>query len=90
MPFGSSPPPPGSLPSAMSSSVLALSCLRGKWHHRQVWDGNRFSVFFAVLGFGINKMTLVMITVLGITKRTVGGTGWVGHYEYLCLLSGKV
>ncbi|KAF5932279.1 hypothetical protein HYC85_028450 [Camellia sinensis] len=36
MPFGSSPPPPGSLPSVMSSYVLALSCLRGKWHHRQL------------------------------------------------------
>ncbi|KAI7985607.1 hypothetical protein LOK49_LG14G01789 [Camellia lanceoleosa] len=33
MPFGSSSPL-GSLSSAVSSFVLALSCLRGKWHHR--------------------------------------------------------
>ncbi|KAI7986282.1 hypothetical protein LOK49_LG14G01672 [Camellia lanceoleosa] len=34
-----------------------------------------FVSFSTVLGFGINIMTLVMITLLGITKRTAGGTG---------------
>ncbi|CAL5444219.1 unnamed protein product [Camellia sinensis] len=38
-----------------------------------------------VLGFGINIMTLVMITVLGITKRTAGGTGRIYFLEKVFL-----
>ncbi|KAI7986989.1 ABC transporter C family member 13 [Camellia lanceoleosa] len=52
-----------------------------------VWDGNGFSECFSnmVLGFGINIMTLVMITVLGITKRTAGGTGRIYFLEKVFL-----
>ncbi|CAL5440218.1 unnamed protein product [Camellia sinensis] len=150
MPFGSSPPPPGSLPSAMSSSVLALSvlgasgttaswkpttttddvmentpkpycccsCNKGYEHirgfqthnHRRHKDkhvecvchnmffmkaaredrrckehGHHRCIFSTVLGFGINIMTLVMIIVLGITKRTAGGTGRIYFLEMVFL-----
>lgn len=41
------------------------------------------STISTVLGFGINIMTLVMITVLGITKRTAGGTGRIYFLVFL-------
>ncbi|KAL7179950.1 hypothetical protein ACSBR1_043206 [Camellia fascicularis] len=40
-----------------------------------------FVNFSTVLGFGINIMTLVMITVLGITKTNARGTGREGVQE---------
>ncbi|KAA8540550.1 hypothetical protein F0562_024531 [Nyssa sinensis] len=41
-----------------------------------VWDGNGFSVCFEklVLGFGANLVTVLMIAVLAITKRTARGS----------------
>lgn len=52
-----------------------------------VWDGNRLSECFSnmVLGFGVNAITLVMISIIGITHRSPPRSRRINMLERLFL-----